>query len=93
MSFQNLGGSWKREGMRTKSKRLLHGKFGKGRFRAFSLGNKVTWRSTYDDNGTVRRFEICGEAARLGEFIIWNPHEAENGTPGMWRDEGSRPGR
>ena len=83
VGFQNLGGSWKREGMRTKSKRLLHGKFGKGRFRAFSLGNKVTWRSTYDDNGTVRRFEICGEAARLGEFVIWNPHEAEGGTPGM----------
>ena len=39
MVFQSLGGSWKRPNGRTHElKRELHGKYGKGRFRAFTLG-------------------------------------------------------
>ena len=49
VAFKNLGGSWKEEGQRTAMrKRLLHGKHGKGRFRAFALGNHVEWISIYD---------------------------------------------
>ena len=43
-AFQNLGGSWKRTDGKTKEKRrILHGRLGKGRFRAFSLGQVVRW--------------------------------------------------
>ncbi len=69
--FQNLGGSWKRGGNRThQQRRVLHGKFGKGRFRAFSLGNRVRWNTVYDEAGRRYQFVIEGHAASLGEFDI-----------------------
>ena len=40
-AFENLGGSWKRGLARTPRNRVLHGKAGKGRFRAFALGGTV----------------------------------------------------
>src|SRR5687768_4958478 len=40
--FKNLGGSWKKSSRRTKSGRVLHGKDGQGRYKAFALGNSVT---------------------------------------------------
>ena len=43
--FKNLGGSWKRNGARTKGlQRMLHGQEGRGRFKAFALGAVVDWR-------------------------------------------------
>ena len=69
--FQNLGGSWKRGGPRTMTrKRVLHGKFGKGRFRAFSLGNSVHWRTVYEEDGKRFAFHVHGHASTLGEFDI-----------------------
>ena len=69
--FQNLGGSWKREGLRThQRKRMLHGKYGKGRFRAFSLGNVVTWKSVYEEAGSVYGYQIQGKAESLGKFEV-----------------------
>ena len=69
--FQNLGGSWKRGGFRThKRKRALHGKYGKGRFRAFSLGNQVSWNSIFEEAGDRFGYSISGRAETLGEFQI-----------------------
>lgn len=69
--FQNLGGSWKRSGFRThQQKRMLHGKFGKGRFRAFSLGNRVCWNTVYLEDGAYFQYRIEGQAENLGEFGI-----------------------
>ena len=49
--FGRLGQSWKKiAGYSRKDKRVLHGKEGEGRFKAFSLGGKVAWRSTYKTN-------------------------------------------
>lgn len=71
--FQNLGGSWKRAGFRTHMrKRALHGKYGKGRFRAFSLGNDVSWHSVYQEAGDCFEYAISGRAETLGEFQISN---------------------
>jgi len=82
--FRNLGGSWKRTGPRVNaSKRTLHGKFGKGRFRAFSLGHDVRWTSIYEDSGERHRFGIRGNASRLGEFIVTAPSEQETDATGM----------
>lgn len=41
--FGGLGDSWKAKSHRYKG-RTLHGKNGKGRFRAFALGESVEWR-------------------------------------------------
>jgi len=42
--FSPLGGSWKTRKNRTSSGRFLHGKEGKGRFKAFALGRCVEWK-------------------------------------------------
>ncbi|MBW7864798.1 MAG: ATP-binding protein [Candidatus Hydrogenedentes bacterium] len=77
--FRNLGGSWKRANRRTMGRRrALHGKYGKGRFRAFSLGNRVAWHTVYRDGPDAYAFSIGGDAARLGEFNI----EDRRGKPG-----------
>lgn len=42
--FGQLGGSWKAHGSRSKTKsRMLHGKEGKGRFKALALGRVADW--------------------------------------------------
>ncbi len=64
--FQSLGGSWKRQGMKTKRGRFLHGERGQGRFKAFALGASVTWISSA--NGA--RFSIAGHRANLKKFTI-----------------------
>src|SRR5665647_1132035 len=47
--FSHLGGSWKRQATRWKNRqRLLHGRHGQGRWRAFSVGSLVTWTSVAD---------------------------------------------
>ncbi|MBI1318805.1 MAG: hypothetical protein GC168_07625 [Candidatus Hydrogenedens sp.] len=76
--FRNLGGSWKRQGPRTTDRpRALHGKFGKGRFRAFSLGHDVRWNSVFEDQGQRRTFTVSGKASRLGEFVVSDAEGAD----------------
>lgn len=39
-AFQKLGGSWKKNALKTKGKRrMLHGQLGRGRFKAFAIAN------------------------------------------------------
>jgi hypothetical protein len=91
--FQNLGGSWKEEGMRSPgSRRLLHGKYGKGRFRAFTLGNHVTWDSVYVTPQGRSRFALTGKAATIGEFDLTEPESTsatETGLTVAIRDVGA----
>ncbi len=84
LSFRNLGGSWKRVNPRTADRnRVMHGKYGKGRFRAFSLGNVSSWRSAYLDGAGVRVFSLSGNAARIGEFAVTDPAPAPDPATGM----------
>jgi hypothetical protein len=82
--FQNLGGSWKRKGLRTGAhQRVMHGKFGKGRFRAFSLGNRVSWNTVYDEGGGHHyQYSVQGQAENLGEFNVTDRRGVDAG-PGM----------
>ncbi|MBB2719625.1 UNVERIFIED_ORG: hypothetical protein GGD48_004902 [Rhizobium etli] len=43
--FQSLGGSWKRRARKTDTGRSINGEKGQGRFKAFALGDRVTWVS------------------------------------------------
>lgn len=80
--FGSLGGSWKRDVGRSRSKkRILHGKAGKGRFRAFALGDRVIWDTRARDDGHIARYKIVGTRERLGVFVIEDPIRAdESGT-------------
>ena len=81
--FGRLGGSWKRFSQRTPGGRGLHGKSGKGRFVAFSLGESVEWRTRSHENGKVIGFSIRGSRQRLDAFELSDPKvvkQKETGT-------------
>lgn len=70
-TFGSLGGSWKREGKTTLSSgRRLHGRHGRGRFRAFALGTHVEWRTTMRIGGELLSYCISGEADKPGVFNL-----------------------
>ncbi|MFO7937346.1 MAG: ATP-binding protein [Kiritimatiellia bacterium] len=70
-NFGNLGGSWKRTTDRTREAgRVLHGCKGRGRFKAFSLGNCVEWRSTVRKENGLQSFVISGEASDPSRFTL-----------------------
>jgi hypothetical protein len=82
--FQSLGGSWKGPSGRSHAlHRELHGKYGKGRFRAFSLGTHATWQSTYEEAGDHFSFEISGTGEKLGEFNVSNAKGVPGASTGM----------
>lgn len=69
--FGNLGGSWKRDATKTPlSGRVLHGSKGKGRFKAFGLGNRVEWRTTLQTDSGLRSFVLSGSAEDPGHFTL-----------------------
>lgn len=81
-SFEKLGGSWKKSAGRTRGKgRLLHGKHGKGRFRAFSLGDTVEWKTRYTDNGGLAGYTITGRRSNLATFEVGDAKRVK-GAPG-----------
>ena len=82
-AFENLGGSWKSSQAKSKSEgRLLHGKAGKGRFRAFFLGDQVTWKTFYEDQGSVQQLTIQGTRSKLGVFTLNEPIPAKRERTG-----------
>lgn len=69
--FGHLGGSWKQYQQQTKrDKRILHGKQGQGRFRAFALCDRAEWNSTYLQNGMLTEFKIVGTTSDKRRFTI-----------------------
>ena len=58
--FSRLGGSWKQSRLHSiEEKRILHGKEGRGRFRAFSLGRVVDWDvRAADPLGALQRYHM-----------------------------------
>ena len=70
-TFGNLGGSWKREGKGTPyTSRRLHGRHGRGRFKAFALGMNVEWRTTMRVGDEYLSYKISGTAERPGVFDL-----------------------
>jgi Histidine kinase-, DNA gyrase B-, and HSP90-like ATPase len=64
--FKSLGGSWKKKGAKTNGGRFIHGEKGQGRFKAFALGETVTWIS----NANGQRFSIVGQKTNLKKFVV-----------------------
>jgi len=80
--FGNLGGSWKTSTNRTKKGRSIHGKSGKGRFKAFALGTVINWNTTSQKNGGLVDFTIRGQAANLAAFDLTDPLPSGVGNTG-----------
>lgn len=78
--FGNLGGSWKKNAQKTKGGRTLHGKLGKGRFRAFSLGSKVEWATCYQANGSRKKYKISTDYSNPKRFKIEAPTTSADET-------------
>ena len=70
-TFGNLGGSWKRTGKGTEfAGRRLHGRHGRGRFKAFALGLNVEWRTTTKVGGELLSYKLSGTADKPGVFDL-----------------------
>lgn len=79
--FGSLGDSWKKAAVRLDG-RSLHGKNGKGRFKAFALGSQVEWATTYSVNGKSHTYKIVGKSTSLDNFDIGGLAEVEAGVSG-----------
>lgn len=79
--FGSLGDSWKSKVDRFEG-RSLHGKNGKGRFKAFSLGEKVEWVTTFEEGGVRKSFRVCGDINRLNDFEATDPEVTPHATRG-----------
>ncbi|HUQ35447.1 MAG TPA: ATP-binding protein [Aestuariivirga sp.] len=81
--FSHLGGSWKAQSHKTRNqKRILHGKNGQGRFRAFSLGANVVWETAYSSNNSTFRYSISGSTQNPGKFTIGDLQELSSSSTG-----------
>ena len=80
--FSRLGGSWKQSRLHSiEEKRILHGKEGRGRFRAFSLGRVVDWdvRAT-DSLGALQHYRISMVKDHLRRVEISDVAPITDGT-------------
>lgn len=75
--FGSLGESWKKEKGRVNG-RAMHGKNGKGRFKAFALGTLIEWKTTCQRDGKLYAYKITGNALSLDDFEISEPIEVKN---------------
>lgn len=67
--FGSLGESWKKEAKKN-GDHSLHGQYGRGRFKTFSLGSVVVWSTTSDSiNGEIK-YTIKGNANNIQRFEI-----------------------
>lgn len=69
IAFSNIGGSYKKNAGKSPKNRVLHGKEGKGRLRAFALGDFITYKSNYRDS-KLRSFEIKLDRNNIKHPII-----------------------
>lgn len=72
-AFATVGDSWKMmPGTKTEGGRPVHGKHGRGRYAAFSLGATVSWISTSKpvDSEDLATIHVKGNRSNLGLFDI-----------------------
>ena len=70
IGFRNFGNSWKRTASTTPGGRAIHGKLGRGRYTAYSIGAHAVWTSIADVEGIRQRLTITGFASKLRDFRV-----------------------
>jgi hypothetical protein len=79
--FTKLGGSWKQKAKRTREAgRLLHGKEGKGRFRAFALGRVVDWDLCYASSEGLLSYRVEMIRDQMRKVRIGDEQPAAGGS-------------
>lgn len=68
-----IGNSWKAFKSETKSGRPIHGQKGAGRFKSFSLGRIVDWKSVYQRKDGFYQLDISLNSDNANKFDISNP--------------------
>lgn len=82
--FGNLGGSWKRHTRHTRhAKRMIHGQEGRGRYKAFALGQSVRWKVCYKAPDGNRAFDIELLDADLTDVTIGEEAPAPDRPTGV----------
>ena len=79
--FGSLGDSWKKN-QHKQDNRVLHGKNGQGRFKAFGLGNNIEWITTYEKDDQLYSYKIKGNSLSLTDFEITKPISSAAATAG-----------
>jgi hypothetical protein len=71
-AFSGLGGSWKRLANKTRhEQRVIHGKEGRGRFKALGLGRVAEWFVCYPDTEqTLAKFSVQIIDEKSDKFVI-----------------------
>jgi hypothetical protein len=80
LAFSRVGDSWKRmPGTTSDEGRLVHGRYGRGRYTAFSLGSSVHWESTSKttDSDHLSAIAVKGLRSSLDEFDIFDLNEPQ----------------
>ncbi|MCW2599481.1 MAG: hypothetical protein JWM02_1310 [Frankiales bacterium] len=83
-AFSTVGDSWKlMPGTLSLGGRPVHGRYGRGRYAAFSLGNSVTWVSASKaiDGGELTSVRVAGQHSSLDDFDI-DPTPNERSSTG-----------
>lgn len=79
--FKQIGGSPKKTRRRSPNlDRPYHGKEGKGRYKAFSLGKCITWQSRFLQHGKVLTYEITLRSSRLKKATIASPESCDGSS-------------
>ena len=91
--FSHLGGSWKHRAELSKNRtRILHGHEGKGRWKAFTLGPQVVWKTVAETNGDRELTTISGFHRRTNGFDIADPESTNKSTGTCVQVRAGQPG-
>lgn len=82
IAFSYIGNSWKKNKNKTEKGRILHGKKGEGRFKAFSLGKSVNWKTIYKDGNDFLLFSISSSIDSLSETTFLEPQRTTKKSTG-----------
>ncbi len=81
--FKNLGGSWKRLAAQSPAGRALHGREGRGRFRAAGLGPRIRWHTVAKDPANAAQnlaFDVEMRVSDLAHVAITDPQATDDAT-------------
>ena len=82
--FGRLGGSWKTNGVRSKTKsRMLHGREGRGRFKALALGRVVDWLVVSGDAQHKHQYTITILKDNLIDVRVSDPSDTNRNQSGV----------
>ncbi len=82
-AFSKLGGSSKRHVKYSPQNRLLHGKSGKGRLRAFALGHLIRYNSIYREDKKSNKFKITLDRNQIRSATFGKLKKGGSDLPGV----------